>query len=136
MRMPHSACHSHRRPRFARPSLAVVLLTVLALVGSGCTSMHTLRVAAPGALPTTTSVKPKDVVRVTMTDGRVAKFTVSLVEPSAIVATGGARYPTNEIAKLERQSVSAIKTSAAVVGGVMLLLLGVAAATFEPPTVW
>ena len=54
---------------------------------------------------------------------------MSLVEPSAITATGGARYPTNEIAKLERQSVSAIKTSAAVVGGGVMLLLFVAAAT-------
>ena len=58
-----------------------------------------------------------------MRDGRRAQFTVSQVEPSAITATGGASYATSEIVKLERQSVSAIKTSAGVVGfGVMLLL--------------
>ena len=120
MRMPHSACHGHRRPR---PSLVVVLLTVLALVGGGCTSMRTVRVPTAGVSPTKTSVKPGDVVRVTMRDGRRAQFTVSQVEPSAITATGGDSYAKSEIVKLERQSVIAIKTSAGVVGfGAMLLL--------------
>ena len=126
MRMPHSACHGHRRPR---PSLVVVLLTVVALVGSGCTSMRTVRVPTAGVSPTTTSVKPGDVVWVTMRDGRREQFTVSLVEPSAITATGGARYPTNEIIRLERASVSAIKTSAGVVGIGLMLLLFVAMVT-------
>ncbi len=68
-----------------------------------------------------------------MRDGRREQFTVSLVEPSAITATGGARYPTNEIVRLERASVSAIKTSAAVVGFVMLLLLAAIVSTTCDP---
>ena len=128
MRMPQSACHGHRRRGSAKPSLVVVLLTVLALVGSGCTSLHPVHVAAPGASPTKATVKPGDVVRVTMDDGRTAQFTVWRVDPSAITAIGGASYATNEIATLERRSVNVIGTSALsalVAVGLMVLIVGI-----------
>ena len=131
MRLPQSACHGHRRRGSAKASLAVILLLVLALAGSGCTSMHTVHPAAPGAPPTTTTLKPGDVLKVTMHDGRTAKFTVWRVEPSAITANGGASYATNEIAKLERLSFSVTETSALIVG-VPLLIVGIFAMFATP----
>ncbi len=98
------------------PFRLVALLTASALVGSGCTSMHQVPVVAPGPSLTTPMVKPGDDVRVTMRDGRTARFTVGQVDVSAITARGGERYATDEIATVERRTFSAAKTTVLVAG--------------------
>ena len=107
------------------PFRLVALFTASALVGSGCTSMHQVPVVAPGLSLTTPMVKPGDNVRVTMRDGRRAQFTVGQVEASAITARGGERYATDQIATVERRTVSAVKTTVligGVLGGVLLFM--------------
>ena len=96
----------------------VALVTISALLGSSCTSMRPVAVVAPGSPPATTTVQAGDNVRVTMRDGRTARFTVEHVDASAITARGGEKYATNEIVTLERRSVSAAKT-ALLIGGVV-----------------
>lgn len=103
----------------------VAVVTVSALLGSGCTSMHKLAVVAPGPSQATTTVKAGDHVRVTMRDGRTAQFTVEKVDDLAITGRGGEKYATEEIVTLERRSLSAVKTSVLIVSvvGVAYLIL-------------
>ena len=132
MRIPQSRPrHGHLRRGFAKPSLAVVLLTVFALAGSGCTSLHPIPLVTTGAPAATVGIKPGDDVRVTMRDGRKAQFTVESVEASTVIARGGTRYAIDEMTTLERRSFSGAKTAGliALVGGAaFLVLLEIAAA--------
>ncbi len=133
MRIPQSPPrHAHRRHGSAKPSFAVVLLTVFALAGSGCTSLHPIALVTTGAPVATVGIKPGDDVRVTMRDGRKARFTVESVEPSTVIARGGTRYAMDEMTTLERRSFSGAKTAGYIAGvgaAAFLILVEIAAAS-------
>ena len=114
----------------------VCLLTVFAVNASGCSSMHRVPVVAAGSAPAGDRIGPGDEVRVTLRDGRQARFTVQRVEETALIAADGTRYENADIVTLERRAFSGGRTAllvAGVVGGVLFFAYAVAVASLGNP---
>lgn len=114
----------------------VCLLAILAVSATGCSSMHRVPVVAAGSAQASDRVGPGDEVRVTMRDGRQARFTVQRVEDAALVAGDGTRYEITDIVTLERRAFSGGRTAllvAGVVGGVLFFAYAVAVASLGNP---
>jgi hypothetical protein len=57
-----------------------------------------------------TELKAEDKVRVTLRNGNTAEFVLADVQPDALTARDGRRFPYADIARLERIRVSEVKT--------------------------
>lgn len=114
----------------------VCLLTIFAVSVSACTSMHRVPVVAADPAQIGDKIVPGDEVRVTMRDGRQARFTVQRVEEAALIASDGARYENPDIVTLERRTFSGGRTAllvAGVVGGALFFAYAVAVASLGNP---
>ena len=98
--------------------LASLLVCSVALGGSGCTSMKTIRPALDPAAPPFARIERGDTVVVHMRDGREVRFVVEQVDGDALVAPGGVRYTRADMASVQRRSLSGWKTGLLVVGSV------------------
>jgi hypothetical protein len=103
---------------------AVVALLLVAIV-AGCTTTRTIAVDSLG------DVVPEDRVRITTTDGRILAFTVTGVEPDAVVGED-IRVERHEVAALEVTNFSPARTAGLVgltaFGVAMLVVIPVVAA--------
>lgn len=115
----------------------VCLLTTSAVSASGCTSMHPLPVVTAASPQAIDRIGPGDEIRVTMRDGRQARFTVQRVEEAALIAIDGTRYDDSNIVTLERREFSGGKTAllvAGIVGGVLFFAYAAAVASLGSPS--
>lgn len=115
--------------------LAIVVLSILAF-----TACHShVRVAVPGGLPaqstpsTDVALHPGDHARVTLVDGKIITFVVGNVDRDALVTSDGRRIAYQDMSRLEKRQVSAGKTTAFVVGAVVVIpiVLVLLAAAFD-----
>lgn len=111
-----------------RPVLAMVVVGV----AIACSACHTTtRLALPSSTPpeaqvkTAAALKRNDTVKMQMTDGRRRTIVIAVVEPDALVAIDGKRYPFSDIASLEQVKLAKGRTAALAVaigvGGFFLL---------------
>jgi hypothetical protein len=114
----------------------VCLVTAFAVSASGCTSMHRVPVVTADSPQVGDRIEPGDVIRVTMRDGRQARFTVKRVEEAALIAIDGTRYDNSNIVTLDRREFSGGKTAllvAGIVGGVLFFAYAAAVASLGSP---
>jgi 3-dehydroquinate synthase class II len=93
--------------------------------------MKTLRIEDPKASPFA-RLKAGDTVVVHTKDGKTDRFVVAAVHEDALVSVNGGRYQSDEIAKIERKSISVPRTvglSIAVYLGVGLVAFAIAFAS-------
>jgi hypothetical protein len=114
--------------------LLVCAMVTSAAVGTGCTSLHHIPLAAAPVNPAPPPVEPGQTVRLTLHDGRRILLIVEAVETLAIIARDGAhtRYELNDITRIERRQFSGIKTGfliGGLAGGTVLMLLAFALAS-------
>ena len=109
----------------------VALLAGVSVLLSGCVSMHSVSPPVPGQ-PQTVSVKIGDKVEVQTKSGEKLAFTVTAIEPEALV--GKAKEAVNEmrvryqdIASLQVERVDKVRTAVVVVVSIVVLV-GVAIA--------
>lgn len=105
-----------------RRLVALILVTAFAL--TGCTTMHTIRPASPGAPPFGT-LQPGDTVVVVTRGGDQTSFAVQRIEGETLVAQDGRRYLASELVRVERKTVSGAKTAwliAGIAGGVFMVV--------------
>jgi hypothetical protein len=112
-------------------SIVAMLLGVSVLL-SGCTTLRSVPVPAPGQSSQTVSVKVGDKVEVQTKSGEKLAFTVTAIEPEALV--GKAKEAVNEmrvryqdIASLQVERVDKVRTTVAVVA-IIVVLAGAGAA--------
>lgn len=114
----------------------VCLLTASVATASGCTSMHRVPVVTADSPPLGDRIEPGDEIRVTLRDGRQARFTVQRVEQAALIALDGTRYDKSDIVTLDRRKFSGGKTAllvAGIVGGVLFFAYAAAVASLGSP---
>ena len=120
---------------FCQRLVASILVCTVASVSARCTSMKTIRPAAPGSQQTEFgNLQAGDLVSIRTKDGRTARFVVQQVETNTIVAPDGARYASADIAELKRRSFSGPRTAGLVggiVAGLVIILAAAAAAALD-----
>jgi hypothetical protein len=110
-----------------RVPLTWLLVCVLSLSGSACTSMKTIRPATDPRKPAFGSVKAGDKVTLHLHDGRRLQVTVAQVDDGGLTSAEGIRYGRSDIAQIQRRSFSIGRTTS-LVAGVVLGAMVVAAA--------
>ena len=107
-------------------------LMALAVATASCTSMHKVPVvqSSPGQ-PTAWQVKAGDTIRVTLRDGGSSEFNVQSVTPEAIIAVGGTRFESTNIASVERRGFSLGKTVGLGAAGAVIAFYIIVAAAFS-----
>ena len=108
---------------------AIALLSVLAFLSTGCTSLQPVALNPSGTTIARPDVKSGESVVVTKKDGTKQTFTVLQVEDNALVGHN-TRVPYTDMSSLEvkRADGSSNKT-ALIVGAVVLGVAGIAAAS-------
>ena len=99
-----------------------------AVTFGGCTGMKTIRPAVrpanPGD-PTFGPVQSGDTVFVHTRDGEQVCFVVQHIDGETLIATGGRRYASTDLVRIDRKEVSRGRTAgliAAIAGGVYLVV--------------
>lgn len=110
-----------------RIPLTWLLVGVISLAGSACTSMRTIRPETDPRKPAFGSVRAGDRVTLHLHDGRRLQVTVSQVDERGVTSVEGIRYGRSDIAQIQRRSFSAGRTTS-LVAGVVLGAMVVAAA--------
>ncbi len=123
--LPMKSTPSFSAPRAPRCILPFAAIISVALLFAGCTSMQTVSPSGLGNL--TAVVRVDDQVDCTLADGTHARFTVTAVEPAALVS-GTRRVAAADIVQLEVKRVDAVKTAGVVVGVAGVAALSAAAA--------
>jgi hypothetical protein len=113
-----------------REAIIAVICIVMPL--TGCQTMRPVDLA--GSRPLVAQVKPDEVVRVWLRDGRTLELRVSAVEPDALVG-GAQRIPLKDIERLERRDFSWTRTTLLVVG-ILALAFGILIATQPMAPSW
>ena len=103
-----------------------LLVSVLigAFAAAGCTTMQTIRPAAPGDGPFR-PLQTGDRVVVLTKGGDQASFVVQRIEGDTLVASDGRRFDLPDLVRVERKTVSGAKTAgliAAIAGGAFLVV--------------
>ncbi len=106
-----------RTPVAVRFIPSVAVLISLALLFSGCTTLHT--VPPSGLVNLTNVVQVGDRVDCTLRDGTHNRFKVTAVEPSALVG-GPFRLPAAEIDHIDLERFDAATTNRVVLGVVLI----------------
>lgn len=120
--------------RSASARRVIALLMAAAVLLSGCVSMKTVALPAPGQPAAAVAVKVGDRIQIGLRTGETFLLKVTAVETEALVGRAEAsgqnvRIAYADIAKLQVQRMDAARTSLAGVGTV-LIIIGVAAAVF------
>jgi len=115
--------------------MRTVIVAVLVLtLAPGCTSLHTVHREPANPF---SAIRVGDVVNVHTSDGRQHQFKVARISAVEIVGTDGQTYQASEIVRLQRRTVSGVRTAAAV-GGIFFASLFVSLLISPPelPHVW
>lgn len=106
----------------------VAMLTGLCVLLSGCVSMKSVPPPVPGQPIQAMAVKVGDKVQIQTQGGELYAFTVTAVEPAALVGkveAGGReiRIRYDDIAKLQVRRIDAVRTSLAGVGTILVVVV-------------
>jgi hypothetical protein len=110
-------------PSGTRIGLALMLVA-LASIGIACASFKVVPMTTKPADNATSLAAPRiapgDTVRVVLKNGQLSEFKVRSVEVDALVGQDGQRVVYADIARLERRSVSAAKTTLLVLSPIIV----------------
>jgi hypothetical protein len=96
--------------------LHYLLVCAIGFGGAACTSVKQIRPTTEPGRPAFGPVKPGDKVTLHLRDGRRVAVRVDQVYGDGIVSVEGIRYARSDITRIDRRSISAVKTTALVAG--------------------
>jgi hypothetical protein len=108
--------------------LIVAMLIGIGVLLSGCTTLRSVPLPAPGQPDQAVTVKVGDEVQVHLKSGEELVFKITAIEPDALFGTktkngGEVRAAFQDMAGLQVKRVDPVRTGVAIVGGVAGVLL-------------